>query len=52
MSRFKEYLALIPIVGMKYVYQRGVNGSFKFSSENLNLSEPNSGKKEKETTMN
>jgi hypothetical protein len=52
MSRVKEYLALIPIVGMKYVYQRGVNGSFKFSSENLNLSEPSSGMNEKETTVN
>ena len=30
MSRVKEYLAFIPIVGTKYVYQRGVNGSFNF----------------------
>ena len=51
MSRVKEYLALIPIVGTKYVYQRGVNGSFKFSSENLNLSEPSSGMNEKQTTI-
>ena len=35
MSRVKEYLALIPIVGTKYVYQRGVNGSFKFSFGNF-----------------
>ena len=46
MSRVKEYLALIPIVGTKYVYQRGVNGSFKFSSENSKLSEHNSGTNE------
>ena len=43
MSRVKEYLALIPIVGTKYVYQRGgVNGSFKFSSVISKLSEPSS----------
>ena len=44
MSRVKEYLALIPIVGSKYVYQRGVNGSFKkFFSEISKLSKPSSG---------
>ena len=52
MSRVKEYLPLIPIVGTKYVYQRGMNGSFKFSSENLNLSEPSSRIKDKQTTKN
>ena len=46
MSRVKEYLALIPIVGSKYLYQRGVNGSFKFFSEILKLSEPSSGTNE------
>ena len=46
MSRVKEYLAMIPIVGTKYVYQRGVNGSFKFSSKISKLSEPSSGMKE------
>ena len=46
MSRVKEYLALIPIVGSKYVYQRGVNGSFNFFSEISKLSEPSSGMNE------
>jgi hypothetical protein len=47
MSRVKEYLALIPIVGTKYVYQMGgMNGSFKFSSEISKLSEPSSGMNE------
>ena len=44
MSRVKEYLALIPIVGSKYDYQRGgVNGSFKIFSEISKLLEPSSG---------
>ena len=47
MSRVKEYLVLIPIVGTKYVYQRGVNGSFKFSLENSKLSQPSSGNERK-----
>jgi hypothetical protein len=47
MNRVKEYLAPIPIVGSKYVYQRrGVNGSFKFSSKISKLSEPSSGTNE------
>ena len=52
MSKVKEYLALIPIVGTKYVYQRGVNGSFKFSLKNLNLSEPSRGIKDKQAKKN
>ena len=53
MSRVKEYLALIPIVVMKYVYQtEGVNGSFRFSLVDLSLSEPNSGIKDKQAKKN
>ena len=55
MSRVKEYLALIPIVGTKYVYQRGggvVNGNFNFPLENLNISELSSGIKDKQAKMN
>ena len=43
MSRVKEYLALIPIVGSKYDYQRGVNGSFNIFSKISKLLEPSSG---------
>ena len=50
MSRVKEYLALIPIVGTKYVYQRGVNGSSKVSLKISKLPKPSSGANEKQTT--
>ena len=47
MIRVKEYVALISIVGTKYVYQGGgVNGSFKISSEISKLPEPSSGANE------